>query len=65
MKKAKLNEARCDQAPYCGARRVCPVGAIEFTREGFFSGKITINQEKCIGCSKCIMACPHNAIAMK
>jgi Fe-S-cluster-containing hydrogenase component 2 len=65
MKKAKLNETRCDKAPYCGAKRTCPVGAIEYVKEGLFSGKIVINQEKCIGCSQCVAACPHNAISMK
>ncbi|MGB7605246.1 MAG: 4Fe-4S binding protein [Lutisporaceae bacterium] len=65
MKKAILSESRCDKSPFCGAKAVCPVGAIKFIREGLFSGKIEIDKEKCIGCSKCVAYCPHNAISMK
>lgn len=65
VKKAYLNENRCDRQPFCGAKRVCPTGAIQYIKEGLFSGKIKINQEKCIGCSKCVNYCPHNAISMK
>lgn len=65
MKKAIINESRCDKSPFCGAKAACPVGAIRFIREGLFSGKIEIDKEKCIGCSKCVAYCPHNAISMK
>ena len=65
LKKAVLNESKCDKKSFCGAKRVCSVGAIEFVKEGFFSGKIVIDQEKCIGCGKCVKACPHDAISMK
>ncbi|MGE5678286.1 MAG: 4Fe-4S binding protein [Pseudomonadota bacterium] len=65
MKKAAVNGKSCDKSPFCGAKRVCPAGAIKFIKEGLFSGKIEIDREKCIGCSKCVAACPHNAISMK
>lgn len=65
MKKATVNDRSCDKSPFCGAKRVCPTDAIKFVKEGLFSGKIEIDHEKCIGCSKCIAACPHNAISMK
>ncbi|HWR60009.1 MAG TPA: 4Fe-4S binding protein [Clostridia bacterium] len=65
MKKAVLNESRCDKSPFCAARRACPAEAIRFEKEGLFSGKITIDREKCIGCSKCVAYCPHGAISMK
>lgn len=65
MKKAVLNESRCDKSPFCGAKHACPAGAIKFVRQGIFSGKIEIDKEKCIGCSKCVKYCPHNAIIMK
>lgn len=65
MKKAVLNERSCDKSPFCGAKRACPTGAIQFEKEGLFSGKIKIDHEKCIGCSKCVAYCPHNAISMK
>jgi Fe-S-cluster-containing hydrogenase component 2 len=62
MKKAKLIVDRCDNSPFCGAKRACSVGAIEYKKTGIFSGNIVINEEKCIGCGKCVSACPHNAI---
>ncbi|OGO76683.1 MAG: 4Fe-4S ferredoxin [Clostridiales bacterium GWB2_37_7] len=65
MKNAVLNEAKCDKAPYCGAKRACPAGAINFIKEGILDGKIQIDKDKCIGCGKCVNACPHSAISMK
>jgi Fe-S-cluster-containing hydrogenase component 2 len=65
MKKAVLNQAKCDRSPFCGAKRVCPVGAINFVKEGMFNGKIEIDLGKCIGCGKCVNYCPHSAISMK
>ena len=64
MKKANINQNQCDKSPFCGAKRVCPVGAIGVVKGKLFSAKIEIDKEKCIGCSKCVMACPHGAINM-
>ncbi|MGM0396830.1 MAG: 4Fe-4S binding protein [Bacillota bacterium] len=58
---AKIIEAKCDRSPFCPVKRVCPTGAVE--RAGFFMGKVIINDEKCIGCGKCIQICPHNAVS--
>jgi len=60
-KKAKIIQAKCDRSPFCPVKRVCPTGAVE--RAGFFMGKVVINDEKCIGCGRCIQVCPHNAVS--
>lgn len=65
MKKAVLSKTKCDKSPFCGAKRVCPTNAISFVKDGLFSGNIEIDHEKCIGCGKCVNACPHSAINMK
>lgn len=62
-KKAFIIEAKCDRSPFCPVKRVCPTGAVQ--RAGFFMGQVTINDEKCIGCGKCITVCPHNAVTFR
>lgn len=62
-KKAYINQSVCDRSPFCPVKRVCPVNAVE--KKGFFGGEITINKEKCIGCSKCVAYCPHHAVSMR
>jgi Fe-S-cluster-containing dehydrogenase component len=39
---------------------VCPKEAISKSEDGI----VTIDEEKCIGCGKCIEACPFDAIIM-
>jgi Fe-S-cluster-containing hydrogenase component 2 len=60
-KKARIIQAKCDRSPFCPVKRFCPTGAVE--RAGFFMGKVVINDEKCIGCGRCIQVCPHNAVS--
>lgn len=43
----------CEDAP---CEKVCPSGAT-YTRE---DGIVMVNQEKCIGCSACAVACPYD-----
>lgn len=60
MKVIKENKF-CDNSPFCGAKRYCPVSAIKYD---FNIKSIIIDDEKCIGCAKCVRACPHNALKM-
>ncbi len=62
-KKAYINQLVCDKSPFCPVKRICPAKAVE--RKGLLVGEITINEEKCTGCGKCVKYCPHNAVAMK
>jgi len=57
--KAMLLEGKCIA---CGARcqSVCPVNCIEMND----AGEPIIDQEKCIGCIKCVKICPAQAIDM-
>ena len=47
---------QCDDAP---CANVCPVEAI--THQG---NKIVVDQDKCIGCKTCMLACPFGAMDM-
>ena len=42
-------------APAC--TRVCPTGAMHKNEDGF----VIVNEETCIGCRYCHMACPYDA----
>ena len=44
----------CEDAP---CARVCPVDAIKLTGE-----QVELNEQKCIGCKMCAIACPFGAI---
>lgn len=48
---------QCEDAP---CQSVCPSGAT-FTRE---DGIVMIDQQKCIGCSSCAVACPYDMRTM-
>ena len=65
-KKAVINANNCDNSFLCPAKRVCPTGAItQKTKWFILTEKTEIDQETCIGCGKCVNACPHRAIRMK
>ncbi|MFA5052616.1 MAG: 4Fe-4S binding protein [Parcubacteria group bacterium] len=54
-----INFKVCDNSPECDAVAVCPTKAIIWDE-----GKKTLSviSEKCIGCQKCVSACPVGAI---
>ena len=65
MKKAVINESRCDQSPFCPVVRVCPVKAVKQKKISFFRADTPkVDHEACIGCEKCINYCPHGAVKM-
>jgi len=47
---------QCSQ-PKC--RQVCPAGAIE---KSLIDGVVRINEDKCVGCGLCTLACPYGGI---
>ncbi|MGL5904303.1 MAG: RnfABCDGE type electron transport complex subunit B [Cetobacterium sp.] len=46
---------------YGDCSKVCPVDAITVTEKGI----VTINEEKCISCKKCVAACPKKLLELK
>lgn len=65
MKKAVLDKHVCDSSPFCPAARSCKFGAMKIERKGFMRVEISIDEDKCTGCSVCTMYCPHGAISIK
>ncbi|MFX0162687.1 MAG: dihydromethanopterin reductase (acceptor) [Candidatus Hodarchaeota archaeon] len=51
------NSLLCESCDPCPVVEICPEEAA-FLREG----KISVDLLKCIGCKKCVEACPYNAI---
>ena len=45
----------CEDAPCV---KHCPTGASYRTEDGF----VLVDQEKCIGCRNCVLACPYGAV---
>ena len=54
----RIVTSRCPQNHRCPALRSCPVEAISQDR---YSAPV-IDEEKCIDCGRCVMACPTGAI---
>ncbi len=67
MRVAYIKEERCDQSPFCPAGQSCPTGAISFTMGGgvipsYGGGKLSVDEDLCLGCGKCVDFCPHSAV---
>lgn len=55
-----INRNKCDNAPYCGAKKFCPGKVISYE-----DNQIKIDNTKCIKCPICtaVNACPHRALS--
>lgn len=58
--KAKINLEKCDQKFSCAARFACPFEAIHFA-----GSSLSVSEEKCQGCGKCVLVCPREAIELR
>lgn len=65
-KKAVINREKCDHSPMCPAKKACHIGAITQKTKWFFKAEIPeIDQDRCVGCGRCVNFCPQRAIKMK
>jgi len=53
----ELRSERCNQCDNSPCVRCCPTGASHYSKGGI----VSVNPDKCIGCSACIQSCPYNA----
>ncbi len=58
QQKAIIDSQQCDRSPFCPARRVCPVGAINVV-----NGVPQVTGD-CTGCGKCFQVCPGRAVRL-
>jgi len=65
MKLAVIDTNKCDKSPFCPVKRVCPVDAVSQQVSLFGSSAPVIDEEKCIGCGKCVAVCPMRAVKMQ
>lgn len=52
---ADIQIAQCRQCPYPSCVDACPTGAMHADEE---TGVRTVDESKCIGCERCVNACP-------
>lgn len=48
--------SQCHQCPYPSCVEACPTGAMHADKK---TGVRTVDEEKCIGCERCVNACPY------
>ena len=63
--KAKFKESQCDRSPLCPVAKTCPTGAVKKIKQGFLSIRVDYDPASCIGCGRCVKACPHGAFAVR
>ena len=51
-----IAQAQCHQCPYPSCVAACPVGAMHIDAA---TGVRTVDDDKCIGCERCVEACPY------
>lgn len=64
VKKAVIDQNKCDKSPFCPVKRICPVNAVNQKVNFFKSEAPVIDQDKCTGCGKCVKVCPMKAVKM-
>lgn len=57
-----IGQSQCRQCPYPSCAEACPVHAI-YAEEG--TGVRMVDEDKCIGCERCIEACPFTPSRMQ
>ncbi|HHW13929.1 MAG TPA: 4Fe-4S binding protein [Firmicutes bacterium] len=62
---AKIDPELCDRSPFCPAMQMCPAQAIAPQNAVLpWGSPMTVDPEKCTGCTQCARICPHGAITM-
>lgn len=60
MKKLHVTPERCPQNHPCPAVKICPVKAL--SQDGMAAPRV--DDERCIGCGKCVRKCPKGALQL-
>ncbi|MBC9783958.1 4Fe-4S binding protein [Heliobacterium chlorum] len=64
----EIDYNKCDRLRGCSAAKACPVQAMLPVGKGFLPWKVErweFDEQKCIGCNKCVKVCPQKAIIVK
>ena len=58
-----MEQVQCRQCPYPACVAVCPTGANHVSEEN--GGVRMVDEDKCIGCERCVEACPFTPSRMQ